>query len=404
MKAQSSIEKAFAINNKTNIYGTFAEIGAGQETVNFFYKAGRASQTVAKSMSAYDMTVSDEIYGKQSRYVSKERLMTMLNREYHLLERRLKKSIGKKTCFFAFATTAAVSTKKNKSRFSNNQHAWMGFRFQAQPQKAFNDIVFHVNCQDKSRLQQYEALGRLGVNLIYAGFHYRNNPKKLISSLSDNLSGLRVDIHGLSLTGPAFKNISPLLINLETLYQNLSSMVFFPNSQSSEFLLDAVFGKNILILYEDSEITKMFKRNRTRWLKKLSLNSNQTVVIYFVPKSKSKNLKNQMSHLCKDKTAVLVSSDKSLADLKKRISSYTNKTIHFIVSEDYFTKKMFNPRLHKNQSLLQSLAEIFNNKTKLAVLSKNKNFSLQTKKGNQNQDQTLKNYLISKKQILNIKT
>ena len=145
MKGQTSLGKAFEINKNTGIYGTFAEIGAGQETVNFFYKAGLASQTVAKSMSAYDMTVSDEIYGKQNRYVCKDRLINMLNHEYRLLDKRLKKKQGDKTCFFAFATTAATSNKKANTVVSNNQHAWMGVEVSSCSQRRFKQCF--VSCK-----------------------------------------------------------------------------------------------------------------------------------------------------------------------------------------------------------------------------------------------------------------
>ena len=231
MNRQTSLGKAFEINKNTNIYGTFAEIGAGQETVNFFYRAGLASQTVAKSMSAYDMTFSDEIYGKQDRYVCKNRLITMFNHEYRLLEKRLKKKSENKTCFFVFAITAVTSNKRKQSIFSNNQHAWMGLRFQTQPGEKFNDIIFHVNCLDKNRLQQYEALGILGVNLIYASFYHKNNPKKFIESLTENLTHSRLEIHGISCTGPALKKFTNSILNLDTLSQKLSSLVFFPTAK-----------------------------------------------------------------------------------------------------------------------------------------------------------------------------
>ena len=405
MKWQTSIGKAFEINKEPSIYGTFAEIGAGQETVNFFYKAGLASQTVAKSMSAYDMTVSDEIYGKQSRYVCKERLTTMLTREYHLLERRLKKKIGNKTCFFAFAVTAATSSQKRTDPFFNNQHAWMGLRFQSKAGQAFNDITFHVNCRDQSRLQQHEALGILGVNLIYAGFYCKNNPKNFLSSLTENLSGKRVEIQGMSCIGPAFKQFSTPLVNLESLSQNLSSMVFFPDSEHCEFLPDAVFEKSLVILYGDPNLIKSFKRKKSKFLKILSLNTKQTSLIAFVPKNKIKvsSFKRQLKELCKNNFSVLTAPQLPLEDLKKRLSSYSSKPILFIIHEDHFTKKMFDSRFYNIKSPLESLGLLFEKKTKLAVLSKNKNFSVKTHKLKGDQEQMLKDYLVKKKQILDLK-
>ena len=395
MTRQTSIGKAFEINKKSNIYGTFAEIGAGQETVNFFYRAGLASQTVAKSMSAYDMTVSDEIYGKQDRYVCKNRLINMLNHEYRLLDRRLQKKHGDQTCFFVFATTAVTSSKKTNRAFSGNQHAWMGLRFQSSPNGALNNILFHVNCLDKNRLQQHEALGILGVNLIYASFYCKSNPKKFIQSLNENLSGSRLEIHGMSCSGPAFKKFSDPGLNLEILSQNLSSMAFFPNSKNSEFLSDIVFNKSIVILYGQSPLVKDLKKYKNKLLKSLNFTEKKTVFINFIPKSQFRLSKFNTSHF-----PVLVAEDQSMEELKKLISLYAFKPCVFVLDQNYFTKKLFNPKSYKNTYLLKSLGELFDRKTKLVVLSEDKNFSVKICKLKENQ--ALKDYLIDKKQILDL--
>lgn len=396
MLSQTSLNKAFEINKNQGIYGTFAEIGAGQETVNFFYRAGLASQTVAKSMSAYDMTVSDEIYGKQNRYVCKNRLLTMLNREYCLLEKRLKKKIGSKTSFFVFATTAVTSSKKRTtSLFSNHHHAWMGLRFQNKPSEAFNDIIFHVNCLDKSRLQQHEALGILGVNLIYAGFYCKNKAKNLISSLTENLSGSRVEIHGIACSGPAFKNFSTQILNLETLSQGLSSMAFFTNNKTSEFLSDVIFDKSLVVLYGDRNLINNFKQKKEQFLKTLGLTPSQTAVISFIPETQL--TKPSFKH----NFPVLTASEQTLEELKELISSYTLKPIIFIVNENYFTQKMFKSNDRKDKYLLKSLGILFDKKTKLAVLSKNKSFFVA--KFKLKKDQALKDYLVTKKQIVDLK-
>lgn len=404
MKWQTSIGKAFEINKQTDIYGTFAEIGAGQETVNFFYKAGLASQTVAKSMSAYDMTVSDEIYGKQTRYVSQERLLTMLNREYLLLERRLKKKIGNKTSFFAFAVTAATSSQKQSQSFIKDHQAWMGLRFQLKALQDFNDITFYVNCRDQSRLQQHEALGILGVNLIYAGFRCQSNPKQLLSSLMENLSGGRVDIQGISCSGPAFKKFSSPLINLELLSQNVGQMAFFPNAEKSAVLSNFVFDKTPVILYGDMAEVKKFKENKSNLLKQLSLSSKKVVVIVYVPKDQCKvaTFQKQLKQLCSDQCAVLVAPNQSLEKLKSLISQHTTKPIVFVVSESYFTKKMFSLRT-KSKSLLKFLGLLFDQQTRVAVGSKNKKFSVHTQKTLDPQAQSLNKYLMAKKQILDLK-
>ena len=293
MKKQSAAVKAFEINKDPGIYGTFAEIGAGQETVNFFYRAGLASQTVAKSMSAYDMTVSDEIYGKQTRYVSKERLLTMLDREYRLLEKRLKEKTGAHTRFFVFAETAATGAQTKAS--SRHRHAWMGLRFQQKPLEPFNDIVFHVNCLDNSRLEQNESLGVLGVNLIHAGFHFENQPKRLISLLTENLSSAgKIEIQSLSCQGGAFDDLSfsgkkkskalrqkkpqqpedsslSVGLNIEIVRQNLSPLAFFPTAKGSEFLSDSAFNKRLVIIYKDKSLIKNFQEQSQSILEALEL-------------------------------------------------------------------------------------------------------------------------------------
>ena len=396
MKGQTSFGKAFEINRNPSIYGAFAEIGAGQETVNFFYKAGLASQTVAKSMSAYDMTVSDEIYGKHNRYVCKERLVNMLNHEYRLLDKRLKKRQGDKTCFFAFAVTAVTSNKKTSRAGSNNQHAWMGLRFQSQPRGALNNVLFHVNCLDKSRLQQHEALGILGVNLIYSCFYQKSgNSKKFITALSENLSGSRLEINGITCSGPGFKGVSDLDLNLEILSQKASSLAFFPNSKHSELLSDALFNKSVVVLYGNQLLVEKFRKNKQKFLKSLNLREKQTVCVHFIPteKLKAKQFKDYSFPL-------LIAENRTLEELKKLVFPYTFKPCHFVVDESYFKSKLFNSKNYASDYFLKVLGNLFDKKTKLAVLSQNKNFSVKTCKLKDNQ--ILKNYLLEKKQILDL--
>lgn len=406
MKSQTTIGKAFEINKDSGIYGAFAEIGAGQETVNFFFKAGLASQTVAKSMSAYDMTVSDEIYGKQSRYVSKNRLITMLNHEYRLLEKRLKRKIGKKTCFFVFATTAATSTRKKDNSSSGSQHAWMGLRFQTKPLQAVNEIIFHVNCLDKNRLQQHEALGILGVNLIYSGFRCNREPRQLISSLSENLSNSRIEIHGMSCSGPAFKSFSAFSVNVELLSQELSSMAFFPSEKKSEFLLDSAFGKSLVILYGVEDLVKKFQKQKSKYLKALSLEEKKSACILFIPKKnlmKKASPESFLKDFCTKDFSVLTTSDSLLESLKARLAAYSPEPLVFIISEKDFKEKLFDSRFYKQRFLLKSLGIIFEKKTKVAVLSEEKSFSVHKQTLALHQEQILKDYLVQKKQILDLK-
>ena len=319
MKQQSSHKKAFALNKIKSIYGTFAEIGAGQETVNHFFKAGLASQTIAKSMSAYDMAFSDEIYGKQSRYVCKDRLITMLNHEYNLLQRRLKDQKSQK-CFFAFANTAATSSfKKNKK--VKPHHSWMGIRFQTQTQTPYNDVTLHVNCLDKTRLQQHEALGILGVNLIYSCFHYRKNYTKFISSLGDNLRSSRVEINEITFYGSSLKHFNETLLNMELLNQKLSSIVFFNPKGKVKSIADSVFKKDLLLVDKDRSLKKDFIKNVLNKQKK------SVLPILVVPQKdlKKTDIDKQIHSLNKNKFYLLISKEKSFLKLKELLKSYVQK-------------------------------------------------------------------------------
>ncbi|MCY4321723.1 MAG: hypothetical protein OXC37_04910 [Bdellovibrionaceae bacterium] len=395
MRGKTSLSKAFEINNDLSVYGTFAEIGAGQETVNFFYKAGLASQTVAKSMSAYDMTVSDEIYGKQNRYVCKNRLINMLNHEYRLLEKRLKRKQGDKTCFFAFAVTAATSNKRKNKVDANDQHAWMGLRFQASPSGPLNDILFHVSCLDPSRLQQYEALGTLGVNLIYASFYRKKNPKEFISALIENLAVSRIEIHGMTCSGPAFNKFSDLALSLEVLSQNISPLAFFPNPKHGDFLSDLVFGKSIVILYDNQFLSKNFKKYKRNLLKALNLTDKKTDFIHFLFRRHFKSSQFKNYHF-----PLLIGAEQSLEELKKLLSGYTFKPCYFVIDESYFKSKLFNSKIYTSGYFLKILGELFDKKTKLVVLSQDKKFSVKNYKLKENQ--ILKNYLIDRKQIVEL--
>jgi hypothetical protein len=219
--------KALSINLDDSRYGTFAEIGAGQEVARMFFQAGAAAGTVAKSMSAYDMKFSDEIYGKAPRYVSSERLNTMLDHEYTLLDQRLSAERGDRTNFFAFADTVAA-----KSYRGNNEcHGWMGIRFQAQPGADASEIIIHVRMWDKDNLMQQQAIGIVGVNLIYGAFYYGDSPSKLIASLADNIGHDRIEIDMLEFRGPAFASVDNRLMSLLLVQYGLTHAVMFGPDQ-----------------------------------------------------------------------------------------------------------------------------------------------------------------------------
>src|ERR1700728_2038098 len=205
--------KALAINLEASCYGTFAEIGAGQEVARWFLSAGAASGTVAQAISAYDKTVSDDTYGAGTRYVSRERLLAMLDYEYQLLLARLAKSRGSSTRFFVFADTVATRNYQG----TNEQHGWLGLRFQSEPEGPPNQILLHINLGDPTAPLQQQAIGTLGVNLIYAAYHQRSSSAEFLAGLFDDLSIERLEIDVLELTGPVFAGADARLWCLESL-------------------------------------------------------------------------------------------------------------------------------------------------------------------------------------------
>lgn len=214
--------KALKVNKDDHFYGTFAEIGAGQEVARYFFQAGLASKTIAKTMSAYDKTFSDAIYGKGSRFVSEARLEKMLDHEMSLLQERLTECAEDKA-FFAFASTVATSSHSHKS----TSHCWMGVRFQSRPGGPINEIKLHVQMLDRMRLQQQEAVGILGVNLIHAAFFKRDNINEFVPHLKDIIGSDRIEINFLHVSGDDLIYIDNRLLSLELVKENLASAVMF---------------------------------------------------------------------------------------------------------------------------------------------------------------------------------
>jgi len=216
-------QKAFQINLDTNKYGTFAEIGAGQEVARWFFRVGGAAGTVAKTMSAYDKTVSDAIYGPTERYVSRLRLQQMMDYEYKLLIERLDAARGGDTAFFVFANTVAARSYSRRA----DSNGWLGIKFQARPREAPSQIMIHVRLLDEENLREQETLGVIGVNLVYGAFYHHDQAEKLISSLLDQLTKSRIEIDMIKFSGPAFANVDNRLMSLQLVEQGLTEAVMF---------------------------------------------------------------------------------------------------------------------------------------------------------------------------------
>ena len=218
--------KALALNLDGSIYGTLAEIGAGQEVARWFLSVGAASGTVAQTISAYDKKVSDEIYGAGTRYVSKDRLLAMLDREYQLLLERLSGTRGEEKRFFAFADTIAARNYQG----DNEQHGWIGIRFQIEPGGPPSQILLHINLCDSTAQLQQQAIGILGVNLIYAAYNERADVEEFLSGLYDGLSVDRLEMDVIEFDGPAFMNQNSRVWCLALLGRHMSHAIVFDSS------------------------------------------------------------------------------------------------------------------------------------------------------------------------------
>ena len=236
-------QKASQINRDLGRYGTFAEIGAGQEVARVFFRVGGAADTVAKTISAYDMVVSDSIYGPSQRYVSRERLQTMLDHEYQLLQERLEGKRGDRTCFFVFADTVAARSFRRQ----DDAHGWLGIKFQTEPLASPSQIIIHVRMLDDKNILQQEALGIVGVNLIHAAFYLSQEPAELIKALLDDLTAERLEVDMIKFSGPAFKGLDNRLMSLQLVEHGLTDAAMFTAAGEAVQPGEVLYQKPVLI-------------------------------------------------------------------------------------------------------------------------------------------------------------
>src|ERR1035438_4287331 len=239
----STDRKALQVNLDADKYGTFAEIGAGQEVARWFCHVGGAAGTVAKTISAYDMAMSDAIYGPTERYVSRQRLQAMLQYEFDLLLKRLDPARGDKSNFFVFADTVATRSFTRQEEGGG----WLGIRFQTQPREAPSEIIIHVQMLDKQNARQQEALGVIGVNLIYGAFYSHRQPDQLIRSLLDNLTWERVEVDMIRFAGPAFAGVDNRLMALQLVEQDLTEAAMFTAAGETVQWNDVLHKKPVLV-------------------------------------------------------------------------------------------------------------------------------------------------------------
>jgi hypothetical protein len=270
-------QKALQINLDAKKYGTFAEIGAGQEVARWFFHVGKASGTVAKTISAYDMAVSNAIYGKAERYVSRKRLQAMLDHEFDLLLKRLDTTRGDKCTFFVFADT--VATKRDEGQ------GWLGIKFQVHPHGDPSTIIIHVRTLDKESLRQQEALGIIGVNLIHGAFYQSTGPAQLIGSLLDDLSSARVEVDMIKFSGPAFTGVDNRLMALQLVEQWLTEAAMFTADGEAVIPGELLWKKSVLLERGSfrpltNPMLDMLERAQEKFVQDKSLQNDPPVVMF----------------------------------------------------------------------------------------------------------------------------
>ena len=269
-------QKALAINLAKDLYGTFSEIGAGQEVARWFFKVGGASGTIAKTMSAYDMTISDVIYGKAQRYVSLPRLETMVRREFDLLVKRLTAERGRNTRFFSFADTV----KAKSYRGEDESHGWMGISFQHKPKAEPSEIILHLRMLDTENVQQQEALGIIGVNLVYGAMMLYRQPETLVRSLLDELSADRIEVDMIRFNGPAFKEVDNRLMSLQLVQHGLSEAAMFKANGEVVQPSELFYKRSVLV-----------ERGSFRPATKVSIDMLERALVQFLGETKTKREK-----------------------------------------------------------------------------------------------------------------
>ncbi len=276
-------QKALQINFNENIYGTFSEIGAGQETVRNFFRAGGASNTIAKAMSAYDKDFSDAIYGVEDdkRYVTESRLKKMLSHEIGLIEDRLIRKKNPNRLFFSYANTVATIDFSKKSK----GHGWVGVRFQLDPLEDYNEIVLHIRFRETNSTLQQETLGRLGVNLIFGGYYLHDNPKEIVKSLYDNIDKDQIEIDMINFSGTRFMYVDNRLMSLQLVKNGMTDAVMFDANGQNLLPAQELYKKNILALrgsFRPVTLVNMdiYEKSKALFFKENKVDKKNTKIIF----------------------------------------------------------------------------------------------------------------------------
>jgi hypothetical protein len=364
--------KTLRINLNPDIYGTFAEIGAGQETARHFFRSGGASGTIAKAMSAYDKAFSDAIYGveEDGRYVTQSRLRKMLVHEMNLMEQRIDRTDRSDMIFFSYANT--VATIDFSKRYKG--HGWIGIRFQLDPkQKEFDEIILHVRFkQNEARLQQ-ETLGILGVNLVYGAFFKHHKPKKLMKYLYDHIDKDTLEIDMINFLGPNFKDVDNRLMSLQLIKNNMTDAVMFGPDGNNILPASVLYKKNILALRGSFRpVTKvnmdMFQKSYDIFVQESAVDYDNTIIIFEITLSNlrasgeidEQDFMDRAELLCSLGHTVLISKFQEYYKLVEYLNNYTKNRIGLTMGVnnlvDVFDEKYYR---HLSGGILEAFGKLF---------------------------------------------
>lgn len=364
-------DKSLRINLNENIYGSFAEIGAGQETVRNFFRAGGASGTIAKAMSAYDKDFSDAIYGIEpdGRYVTESRLKTMLRHEMKLMEQRISREKHPNKIFFTYANTVATIDFAKKFK----GHGWVGIRFQVDPKEDYNEIILHIRFKENDARLQQLTLGTLGVNLIYGAFYKYDQPKKLLRYLYDHIDKDQIEIDMVNFSGPQFANVDNRLMSLQLIKNGMTEAVMFGPDGNNILPAAILYKKNILTLRGSFRpVTKvnidMYERSYEIFIKENKVEEENTIPIFEITLSNlraegeidEEDFMDRAKLLCNLGHTVLISNFQEYYKLVEFYSKYTKARMGLTMGVnnliDIFDEKYYR---HLSGGILEAFGKLF---------------------------------------------
>lgn len=367
----SAAQKALRTNLNPNIYGSFAEIGAGQETVRHFFRAGGASGTIAKAMSAYDKEFSDAIYGQETagRYVTENRLRKMLNHEYQLLHERISRETSPDKCFFAFANT--VATINFAKTFKG--HGWLGVRYQTRPDREANEVIVHVRLHEDNPKYQQETIGAMGVNLIYAAYNLYEEPKSFLLSLYDGIDRTAIEVDLINFSGPDFDHIDNRLMSLQLIKNGFTDAVIFGPEGKNLLPAELLYKKNILAMRGSFRpVTRvnmdMIKKGYKQFIQSKNVQKDDAVVLFEITLNNlladgtldEQDFLDRADILCSIGQTVLISNYQEYYRLVDYFAGFTKKRIGLIMGipslQEIFDEKYYE---HLTGGILEAMGRLF---------------------------------------------